>query len=446
MALNPAEKKEVALFQKFMEGRKILIADGSSSSRSGLFIILRDLGIKPAQLVLVNNYTQAEDYIVKEKPHIVISEYDLGKKCGVELFLSQRQQRPKETKECLFIIVTGNTSQSAVARSAEEDIDAYILKPFTPQMVRKALLKAAVMKLKPPDYLVKIDEGKALMESGNLDEAEKKFNEALPMDAAPALAQYYLGQVSTLRKILDGAKGKYAKGLEYNKIHYKCMLGLYETLMSMNKPAEAYEVVKKISQYFPANPKRLSEVLRLAIVNGKYEDIEKYYSIFINIEDRHDTLIKYICAALVVCGKYYLSTNVGRSRALELFQKAAATGTGRANIIREIISILIEFNLHKEAKKFIDRYPLDQQKTPDYLVLKFLILNGEGNPSATIAQGRELLAQGLTDERLFKVMITRSLESKLDTAAETLYYNAIKEHPAKQAEFEKLLGRSMKSA
>src|SRR5271170_211551 len=121
MAVDSKSPEAVA-FAKFLETRKVMIADPGSSSRSGLFQIFHDLGAKTSNLVLVSAFAQAQTAIVEAKPHIVVAEYELGKRCGLELLQTQREQRPTETKQCIFIIVTGNTSQTAVARSAEEDI------------------------------------------------------------------------------------------------------------------------------------------------------------------------------------------------------------------------------------------------------------------------------------------------------------------------------------
>jgi CheY-like chemotaxis protein len=435
------QSTEAAAFAKFLETRKILIADASATARSGLFKIFQELGAKNNQIILVNSFSQAAQQIAQVKPHIVVAEYDLGRRCGLDLLQSQRQQMPEETKQMVFIVVTGNTSQTAVAKAAEEDIDAYILKPFTPEVVRKTIMKAALMKISPPEYLIKIEEGKSLMQSGDLDGAEALFQAAAELDASPSLALYYLGQTKFLREIMDEARGSYNKGLSFNKIHYKCMVGVYDILMKEKNHQEAYEVVKKISQYFPANPKRLSEVLRLAITNAKYEDVEKYYSVFCNIDDRDETLIRYICAALVVCGKYYLSTKF-KSRALELFQKAAATGTGRVKILREVVQALLDYNLVKEAKDYLAKFPPEAQSKDDYLIMEFQIINAEGVRPKIIESGRQLIKKGLGDERVYSIMIQRSLEAKLKPAAEALLDDAIKKFPKKAAYFQELFQTS----
>lgn len=419
--------KDSEVFKKYLVGRKILVVDPSSSARSGIFKVFSELGAKPSQLVLSSSFQDAINEIDTHKPDIVISEYDLGKSCGLELMQNQRKHNP-DAKKILFVLLTGNTSQSAVARAAEEDIDSYVLKPFTPEVLRKTILQAAILKLKPPPYYVAIDEGKDLLKENKIDEAEAKFKEAAALDPKPSLALYYLGQVKFLRKVIDQANGSYRKGLEFNKIHYKCLIGLYELLMDLKRHEEAYEVVKRVSQYFPANPKRLAEVLRLAIINGKYEDVEKYYSIFCNIDERSDELIRYICAALVVCGKYYLQTQ-NRSRALELFQKAGVTSAGRTKILKEIIQNLVEYGISKEASEFLKRFPPETQSGADYQLLNFQILALTGSTAQIIAQGQDLMQKGFFNEKYFEIMISKSLEGKLGKAAENYAYQAVEKFP-----------------
>ena len=187
-------------------------------------------------------------------------------------------------KDSLFVLVTGNTSQTAVARAAEEDVDAYIIKPFTAGVFRASLIRAAVLKTDPPEYLKIIERGKTQLQDGHLDDALKTFDHCKTLDSSPTLACFYAGQSHELKQAADTAKGNYLKGLEYNKIHYKCLVGLYENLMTRKLHVDAYSVIKKLSQYFPANPQRMTAVLRLAIVTSSYEDVERYYRIFTTID------------------------------------------------------------------------------------------------------------------------------------------------------------------
>ncbi|MGE4234622.1 MAG: response regulator [Bacteriovoracia bacterium] len=434
-----ATERSAQVFGKYIENKRVLVVDVNASSRSSLFSIFKGLGAKIENIKLANNYETGLQMIQEFKPNIVVAEYDLEKRCGLELLQSQREQFPKETKESLFIVVTSNTSQSSAAKALEEDIDLYILKPYTLESIRSRIMKAAIQKIQPPAYLVSIEKGKEQILAGNLDEAENIFKEATTQDAAPSLALYYLGQIKFLRETMDQAESNYNKGLNFNKIHYKCLIGLYEAFSKQKKNVEAYEVVKKVSKYFPANPKRLSEVIRLAIVTGQYEDIERYYNLFVNLDDRNETLVRYTTAALIVTGKYYLSQKTN-SRAIALFEKAAITAQGRTNLLTEIISALLDYSLGKEAQQFLKRFPPETQGSDDFLAARFLVADSlAASPTAVLDEGRKLIAKSTKNERVYYTVMLRSIQAKLYPAAEDVYSKAIQQFPKSKEKFDELL-------
>jgi len=439
-ASKVSPEKLAEVFARFVANRKILIADEHGSARAGLARTLSDMGAKTSNLSLASSISAAEEEINRVKPHIVICDYDLGRGAGLTLLQMQRKNRP-ESKDSLFVLVTGNTSQSAVAQAAEEDVDTYIIKPYTIESLRRSIMTAAMAKIQPDQYLVTIDKGKEQLAKGQIEEATLTFTGAMTLNPKPALACFYLGQANLIKNALDPAQGSYSAGLSYNKIHYKCLIGLYELLMKRNMHQEAYDVVKKISQYFPANPQRMAAILRLAIVTKSYDDIEAFYQTFTNLEVRTEETIRYVCAALVVCGKYYLQTNF-KSRALSLFQKAAVTGTGRPKILREIITILATEKLAKDASDFFKRFPAETQGTPDYIISEYLIANESYSNNKSIEHGRKLIQQGIHDPAIYATLIRRAVAAGQKEALESFVAQAKKAFPERTAEFDRLSGAS----
>lgn len=440
---NPDVEKQKKIFAKYLSDKRILIADPSSTSRVALANILGQMGAKTANMVLVGSYQVAEEELKRIKPTIVISEYDLGKRCGLELLQNQRQQNP-EFKKCLFILVTGNTSQSAVARSAEEDVDTYILKPFTPDSLRGTIMKTALAKINPSEYMKIIDKGKDQLSQGLFDDAIVTFKQAVKLDKAPSLAYFYIGQARVLKKMMNEAEGDYGTGLNFNKIHYKCMVGLYDVLSGQKQYAKAYDTIKRISQYFPANPQRLTAVLRLAIMTKSYEDVERYYRMFTNMDERSEDLVKYVCAALVVCGKYYL-LNGNNTRALEVFKNAAISAGGRGKILREIITTLMDFDLVKQSEEYLKRFPADSRKSADFLAMEFLIVDRSRPPSAVIDHGRQILNQGINDPVVFQLLIKRAAEVGFADYAEDLVGKGGALYPDKKDLFAKTYEKHKKA-
>src|SRR5262249_30138471 len=108
-------------------------------------------------------------------------------------------------------------------------------------------------------------------------------------------------------------------------------------------------------------------------------------------------------------------------------------------ILKEIVYTLLDYNLDKEADAFLAKFPPESHKTEDFLVPRFLLLDHAGVRSKTIEEGRTLLAQGITDPRIYAVMIRRSLEANLKPAAESLFRDAVAKHPKLRADFEAIL-------
>lgn len=428
-----AIENNAKIFAEYIADKKVLIADCSGSSRAGLAKLLITLGAKTSNIAMAPTYDVAQDAMKKMSPHVVITEYDLGNRCGLDLLQAQRAAQA-ESKKSLFILVTSNTSQSAVAQAAEEDVDTFILKPYTLEVLRQAIFKAANAKLTPSEYVKAIEAGKTLLFDGKPDEALVEFEKAKTLDPRPALAFFYHGQAELMKKAMEPAEESFNKGLIHNKIHYKCMVGLYDLQMEKKLYKEAYDLVKRISRYFPANPQRLSSVLRLAVMTQSYEDIERYYQIFIDLDARNEELIKYICAALVVCGKFYLQKNFG-TRATELFQKAAVTAGGRTKILREIVLALAQHELTKDALEFLKRFPPQSHTGVDYITCELLANDGINPPALTIDAGRKIIAQDIHDPSIYKVLVKRSIETGLNDYAENLKSEGVKRWPNMRDEF-----------
>lgn len=429
---SPSEKQS-RLFREFIQNKRIMIVDSQATARATLAQTLVKLGANISQITLDSQFNSANGAIAENSPDILISEFDLeGGKCGLDLLAAQRKVN-NQSKNSLFILITGNTSQAAVARAAEEDVDGFIIKPYTLDGLRISLMKYAMEKAYPPKYFTVIEKGKAKLATNEIDEALKYFKQAMTMEAKPSLAYFYHGLAEETKKLLTNAEKDYSKGLSFNKIHYKCMVALFDLYMSQNRNKDAYEVVRKISRCFPANPDRLATVLRLAVINEEYDDIEKYYQSFCRLDYRNEILTRYVCAALIVCGKSYLQRRAN-SRAIDLFKKAKATGASNPFFLKEIILNLLQFNLVKEATEFLKAYPAEHQGKADYKGLQYAVEDGNNTPSISITKGRKLLQDGVREYVVYSTLIARLLEVGHEDQADELIIDATKLWPAKGQE------------
>ncbi len=416
------------LTREFFKTSRVLIVDQNSSARIGLKKMAATMGAPLNAIFLAATLEEAEALIQTNKPNLIFCEYQIGGRYGLDLIQKQRQENSNTNQHCLFILVTANSSQSSVAQAAEEDIDAYILKPYTIDSFTNCINQAVQSKANPNEYLKIINDGKKFLEKNQLDEALKIFKEALAKDNSPCLASYYVGLTYYKKASLTEAEEYYTKGLEYNKTHYKCLVGLLDLLIHLKKNKSAYEIVQRLVSIFPVNPNRLSTVLRLAIQTKNYSDIDIFYQEFLKIDDRNEELVKCVSAALIICAKHFFE-NSDQKRGVDLIQKAGVTAGGRHFILKKSIETLIQYNQVEEAKLILKRFPAASDEVPFYAASSLLIAVKESKVESVASRGQELLNRGIIDPEVYQITIESFRKiGKLDRA-NALLEEALKNHP-----------------
>ncbi|HXH73821.1 MAG TPA: response regulator [Bacteriovoracaceae bacterium] len=399
------ERKDI--FKAFLETNEVLIVDKNPSSRSRLLKTMYDLGAKRHMIHSTGSISEAEVIVNSKKIGIVLSDYLIGGGSGFDLFkMIRAKNTPEVNKNLCLILVTSNISQSAVAKAAEEDVDSFIIKPYTVQSIQENLISTVVGKIAPSTYIKTVDEGKSLINIGKYDEALVVLKEALDYHTKPALALFYIGQAELLKAQTDQASGSYNKGLSFNNIHYKCLVGLYELLMKQNKYAEAYQVVKKVAKYFPANPERLTQVIRLTIQTENYEDMQQYYEIFTQLEERSGHITNYLGAGMFIAGKHCL-LNDKEAMGIKFFDNVAVSCSEHTKFIRAMISLLVEQNKPNEAMKLLSRFPAGYDEHEDYLVCDFLINSKfTSNPGNLVKAGLDVYNRKIRDYQCMLALVT----------------------------------------
>lgn len=396
------DKKEV--FKKFIEESEVLVVDKNPGSRNRLLKIVCDLGAKRHTVHTAGGLIEAEAIIKEKKISLVLSDYFIAGGSGFDLFKMLRERFPTN-KNLTLVLVTSNISQTAVAKAAEEDVDSFIIKPYTLQSIQENLISTVSAKVQPSEYMIKIEAGKKAMTEMKLDEAMAILKEASKLHSKPALAMFYMGQVEYMRKYLEEAKGDYEKGLSFNTIHFKCLVGLFELFMKEKKYEEAYGVVKKIAKYFPANPDRLSQIIRLAVQTSNYSDMQFYYEVFTTLEERTPILVNYIGAGMYVSGKFFLKNNDVEA-AMKFFDNIAVSCAEYTKFMRAIITTLVQHDQGKVAEKYLSRFPAGTKDQEDYKIADFLVSSVVLNDhSTTIKRGLELYNSNIKDIDCLKALI-----------------------------------------
>ncbi len=396
-------EKKKELFKEFLSNNQILVVDKSSASRRRMTKTLVDLGSKRNQVHSVAHYSEAIDIIEKEKPKLILSDYAINGGSGFDLFGDFRKIYPDEKKSTL-ILITSNISQSAVAKAAEEDVDSFIIKPYTVKSLEKSLINAVINKLYPSEYVQTVEKGKEQMFAGDYAVAMTTFEQAIELNKKPSLAHFYHGQCKYFMELNDEAEGDYEKGLAINNIHFKCQVGLYEIFKKDGKHKEAYDVVRNIAKYFPSNPDRLKEVIHLCMITKNYEDMEMYYDIFVDLDERTEDVINFVCSGLYIYGKFaLLEGDVSKTK--DIFDKVGISCAGVPKFLKAMILLLVQNGIYPEAQKLVSRFTMGEDNKADYEICTYLADSNSMANTERISKGLDLFNKGYKHPHATKILI-----------------------------------------
>lgn len=117
------------------DGLRVLLAEDNLFSQRLIRSVLNQLGIR--QLTIVQDGAQAMEMLGEPDSRfdLIISDWNMPNVTGLELLQHVR----KTWANLPFLMLTGNQEVDFVRAAKENGVDAYIIKPFSPQQLSNKL-------------------------------------------------------------------------------------------------------------------------------------------------------------------------------------------------------------------------------------------------------------------------------------------------------------------
>lgn len=412
--------------QEYLAEQTALIVEPSNAFAQVIHSSLIQFGMKGDKIFNANSYSDAVNIISQMKPKILITEYLIGKYFGLSLI--DKQDEHYDPLFRISIIVTKESSDNAVAEAAEEQLDAYIVKPFSGADFQQRFLETVRRKISPSDYLMKIREGKEFLASNNIQEAQNSFSEAKKLNSKPTLANFYLGSSYLLQKKYDLARKEFSSGREHNPLHYKCLTGEFDCLIMENKFKEAYEISLVIRKHFPVTSVRLGKFFVAAVYTEHFQDLTDLYELYSRLEYRPPDLVNLVSMALLTAGRYFLRNNKSNS-ALEFFEMGSVA-TGRdISFLEKVIDDLLKANDIVSAEKFLKLTKSDDLGSSKHSQLTFKVAKNSLRPETVIEMGRKLVFEDKATPEILKTLVELLIKNGKKTLAESVIIKGTEAFP-----------------
>jgi len=115
----------------------ILVVDDFATMRRIVRKALKQLGYN--HIFEADDGTSALEVLKKEKIQFIISDWNMPQMPGIELLKTVRST--EEWKSLPFLMVTAEGQREYVLEAVKQKVSNYIVKPFTPEVLREKINK-----------------------------------------------------------------------------------------------------------------------------------------------------------------------------------------------------------------------------------------------------------------------------------------------------------------
>ncbi len=432
--------KSKSPLKDFMKDDLCLIVEPSPTFSSAVQMCLKEMGIQGSQIHISRKFKDAKQVLMQKKPKLVITEYEVDGFFGIEL--ADMQEKMYEENSRITFITTRNSSASAIAEAAEGQVDGYLLKPFTIESFRQKLLDIVDRKLNPSLYIVKLASGRTNYASGKLDNALGDFLEAKRMAKVPTLACFYTGLTFQGKGEPIKALREFQEGRTYQPLHYKCLVGEFDTLVSQKHYTNAYKVMDLIFKNYPITSKRLGHMFVTAVFTKNFKDLPVLYNLFDQLDQKPAELIELASQALITAGKISMRQNDYDSATM-YFGIGVSITRRSLKYLNQVITEFVRVRAADRAQHFLNQVSEEDYGKPAYERLSLMIDELTMTEEQIVERGRKLIFEGQGTPEIFIIVVEKSAALGQGTLAESVISKAVETHPELQQALYQIMSENL---
>ena len=309
----------------------------------------------------------------------VISDWNMPKTNGTELLNLIRAS--KKWKDVPFLMITAESNQSIVAEAAENDVDAYLTKPFvtaTLELKIKELLNLVVNPSPLTQLLRKAEEyseknqldqaiecvtlavkgnprsskplrelGRLYLKKGIIDKALLCFQRATEINRLDLPSFQYLGQINLKLGDTEKAVGYFTKAMDLSPRNTDRALKLAALLLGHQKLTEADKILKVILRNNPDDLDLSTEVADMCLEHGLYNLATRAYRAVLAADPGRQLLTKKLGHALQKDGS--------PKEAIEILEKAATKFPNDIELLLALAQAYLDINMKMRADQWASR-------------------------------------------------------------------------------------------
>ncbi|HEX9715895.1 MAG TPA: tetratricopeptide repeat protein [Desulfurivibrionaceae bacterium] len=203
----------------------------------------------------------------------IICDYNMPYMSGTELLGLIRAT--KKLRDVPFLMVTAEANMDIVAEAAEQDVDAYMTKPFVTATLEQKVMELLGQLNNPSPFNQLLLQARTLDEKGDLDGAIAAATEAAKLNDRSSKPYRELGRLFGKKGDLKKAQLCFEKAVEINRLDVSSYHALGQIYFRQGKMDMALENFNRAMEISPRHADRAMNFAKLLIKKKMMPEAEK---------------------------------------------------------------------------------------------------------------------------------------------------------------------------
>ncbi len=223
-----------------------LIIDENDRIRKTTRNVLERIGYE--NILEANNGEIALEKLNSSKVDMILCEAVMSDMSGVEVLRAVRDN--DEHQNIAFLMVSADKDHATVAEAGEGDVDGFVIKPFTAQLIQEKIKEIMESRHTPSPVKIHLDLGLVYLKSRQYEQALSEFRKALDINQNSPRVLLAIGRVKEQKGDLEEAEKLYLQAVKLSPQFLKAhdaLAGLYEVRNDLKSVAEHLKLAAAIS-------------------------------------------------------------------------------------------------------------------------------------------------------------------------------------------------------
>ncbi|NOX24975.1 MAG: tetratricopeptide repeat protein [Deltaproteobacteria bacterium] len=283
----------------------------------------------------------------------VISDWLMPKMNGTELLNQLRTT--KKLRNIPFLMITADANQGIVAEAAENDVDAYLTKPFVTATLEQKIKELLYQAEHPDKSTLLLNKATIWREKGALDHAIACVRKAAEINPRSSRPLRELGRLFLKKNDLVKGEAFFKKALAVNRMDVPSYHYLGQIYFKLGKTEQAINYFSKALDLSPRNAGRALKVATLLLKNSRLKEAEKIFKTMLRNNRGNLDLYEDVAELSLEHGLYKLAINN--------YKKILEEDPGRDYLQKKLGEALLKGEFPQEAivvfEKIVTRFPED---------------------------------------------------------------------------------------